>query len=69
MAHEYYSIYSDGDRHRYASAEFEHAKYAKMVISLLLIVVILNPIFSLFRTDPDVIFEKLTKTDKFSQTK
>lgn len=26
MAHEYYSIYSDGDRHRYASAEFEHAK-------------------------------------------
>ncbi|MCY7755634.1 stage III sporulation protein AF [Bacillus haynesii] len=36
-------------------------KYAKMVISLLLIVVILNPIFSLFRTDPDVIFEKLTK--------
>ncbi|QII49766.1 stage III sporulation protein AF [Bacillus paralicheniformis] len=36
-------------------------KYAKMVISLLLIVVILNPIFSLFRTDPDVIFERLTK--------
>ncbi|EWH21141.1 stage III sporulation protein AF [Bacillus haynesii] len=36
-------------------------KYAKMVISLLLIIVILNPIFSLFRTDPDVIFEKLTK--------
>ncbi|MEC1261121.1 stage III sporulation protein AF [Bacillus swezeyi] len=36
-------------------------KYAKMVISLLLIVVILNPIFTLFRTDPDVIFEQLTK--------
>ncbi|MBG9916261.1 stage III sporulation protein AF [Bacillus sonorensis] len=36
-------------------------KYAKMVISLLLIVVILNPIFSLFRADPDVIFEQLTK--------
>ncbi|MDA1474889.1 stage III sporulation protein AF [Bacillus changyiensis] len=36
-------------------------KYAKMVISLLLIVVILNPIFKLFRTDPDIIFEKLTK--------
>ncbi|MDA7026993.1 stage III sporulation protein AF [Bacillus sp. CLL-7-23] len=36
-------------------------KYAKMVISLLLIVVILNPIFKLFRTDPDIIFEQLTK--------
>ncbi|QNT72638.1 stage III sporulation protein AF [Bacillus licheniformis] len=36
-------------------------KYAKMVISLLLIVVILNPIFSLFRTDPDVILRSLQK--------
>ncbi|MDI5788459.1 stage III sporulation protein AF [Bacillus licheniformis] len=32
-----------------------------MVISLLLIVVILNPIFSLFRTDPDVILRSLQK--------
>ncbi|ATH92341.1 stage III sporulation protein AF [Bacillus glycinifermentans] len=36
-------------------------KYAKMVISLLLIVVILNPIFTLFRADPDAIIEQLTK--------
>ncbi|MFN2745386.1 stage III sporulation protein AF [Bacillus sp. z60-18] len=36
-------------------------KYAKMVISLLLIVVILKPIFTLFRTDPEVIFEHLTE--------
>ncbi|MCY8514048.1 stage III sporulation protein AF [Bacillus atrophaeus] len=36
-------------------------KYAKMVISLLLIVVMLNPIFKLFKTDPEVIFEYLTE--------
>ncbi len=37
-------------------------KYAKMVVSLLLIVVMLTPIFKLFNTDPAVIFEYLTKT-------
>ncbi|ASB94002.1 MULTISPECIES: stage III sporulation protein AF [Bacillus] len=36
-------------------------KYAKMVVSLLLIVVMLTPIFKLFKTDPEVIFEYLTK--------
>ncbi|AEP87310.1 MULTISPECIES: stage III sporulation protein AF [Bacillus] len=36
-------------------------KYAKMVVSLLLIVVMLTPIFKLFNTDPAVIFEYLTK--------
>lgn len=36
-------------------------KYAKMVVSLLLIVVMLTPIFKLFNTDPEVIFEYLTK--------
>lgn len=36
-------------------------KYAKMVVSLLLIVVMLNPIFKLFKTDPEVIFEYLTE--------
>ncbi|AKI92692.1 stage III sporulation protein AF [Bacillus subtilis] len=36
-------------------------KYAKMVVSLLLIVVMLTPIFKLFKTDPEIIFEYLTK--------
>lgn len=36
-------------------------KYAKMVVSLLLIVIMLTPIFKLFNTDPAVIFEYLTK--------
>ncbi|MGY0433453.1 stage III sporulation protein AF [Bacillus rugosus] len=36
-------------------------KYAKMVVSLLLIVVMLTPIFKIFNTDPAVIFEYLTK--------
>ncbi|MCY8929201.1 stage III sporulation protein AF [Bacillus subtilis] len=36
-------------------------KYAKMVVSLLLIVVMLTPIFKLFKTNPEVIFEYLTK--------
>lgn len=36
-------------------------KYAKMVVSLLLIVVMLNPIFALFRADPDQIFSEITK--------
>ncbi|MCY7867391.1 stage III sporulation protein AF [Bacillus spizizenii] len=36
-------------------------KYAKMVVSLLLIVVMLTPIFKLFNTDPAVIFEYFTK--------
>ncbi|WP_342494812.1 stage III sporulation protein AF [Bacillus sp. FSL K6-0046] len=36
-------------------------KYAKMVVSLLLIVVMLNPIFALFRADPDQIFSEIMK--------
>ncbi|KIN52255.1 stage III sporulation protein AF [Bacillus subtilis] len=36
-------------------------KYAKLVVSLLLIVVMLTPIFKLFKTDPEIIFEYLTK--------
>ncbi|KRV45335.1 stage III sporulation protein AF [Bacillus altitudinis] len=36
-------------------------KYAKMVVSLLLIVVMLNPIFALFRSDPDQIFSEIMK--------
>ncbi|MFV5962293.1 stage III sporulation protein AF [Bacillus sp. AK25] len=36
-------------------------KYAKMVVSLLLIVVMLNPIFALFRADPDEIFSEIMK--------
>ncbi|MGG0943066.1 stage III sporulation protein AF [Bacillus subtilis] len=36
-------------------------KYAKMVVSLLLIVVMLTPIFKLFKTEPEIIFEYLTK--------
>ncbi|MDJ0287988.1 MULTISPECIES: stage III sporulation protein AF [Bacillus] len=36
-------------------------KYAKMVVSLLLIVVMLNPIFALFRADPDRIFSEIMK--------
>lgn len=36
-------------------------KYAKMVVSLLLIVVMLTPIFKLFKTDPEIIFEYLKK--------
>ncbi|MDN0190042.1 MULTISPECIES: stage III sporulation protein AF [unclassified Bacillus (in: firmicutes)] len=39
-------------------------KYAKMVVSLLLIVVMLTPIFKLFKTDPEVIFEYLTKNEQ-----
>lgn len=39
-------------------------KYAKMVVSLLLIVVMLNPIFTLFKTDPEVIFDYLTKQEQ-----
>ncbi|QQX14716.1 stage III sporulation protein AF [Bacillus altitudinis] len=36
-------------------------KYAKMVVSLLLIVVMLNPIFALFRANPDQIFSEIMK--------
>ncbi|NQD51068.1 stage III sporulation protein AF [Bacillus altitudinis] len=36
-------------------------KYVKMVVSLLLIVVMLNPIFALFRADPDQIFSEIMK--------
>lgn len=36
-------------------------KYAKMVVSLLLIIVMLNPIFALFRADPDQIFSEIMK--------
>ncbi|WMT30617.1 stage III sporulation protein AF [Bacillus aerius] len=36
-------------------------KYAKMVVSLLLIVVMLHPIFALFRADPDQIFSEIMK--------
>ncbi|AHL72031.1 stage III sporulation protein AF [Bacillus pumilus] len=36
-------------------------KYAKMVVSLLLIVVMLNPIFALLRADPDEIFSEIMK--------
>ncbi len=39
-------------------------KYAKMVVSLLLIVVMLTPIFKLFKTDPEVIFEYLTRNEQ-----
>lgn len=40
-------------------------KYAKMVVSLLLIIVMLNPIFKLFKTDPEIIFDYLTKQEQF----
>ncbi|PTU28628.1 stage III sporulation protein AF [Bacillus subtilis] len=43
-------------------------KYAKMVVSLLLIVVMLTPIFKLFKTDPEVIFEYLTKNEQSEST-
>ena len=39
-------------------------KYAKMVVSLLLIIVMLNPIFKLFKTDPEIIFDYLTKQEQ-----
>ncbi|MCC9087749.1 MULTISPECIES: stage III sporulation protein AF [Bacillus] len=43
-------------------------KYAKMVVSLLLIVVMLNPIFALFRADPDQIFSELMKGKEEAQS-
>ncbi len=43
-------------------------KYAKMVVSLLLIVVMLNPIFALFRADPDQIFSELMKGKQEAQS-
>lgn len=43
-------------------------KYAKMVVSLLLIVVMLNPIFALFRADPDKIFSELMKGKEEAQS-
>ncbi len=43
-------------------------KYAKMVVSLLLIVVMLNPIFALFRADPDQIFAELMKGKEEAQS-
>ncbi|MGE6629361.1 stage III sporulation protein AF [Bacillus sp. NPDC077027] len=43
-------------------------KYAKMVVSLLLIVVMLNPIFTLFRADPDQIFSELMKDKDQAQS-
>ncbi|MFS0656369.1 stage III sporulation protein AF [Bacillus sp. 179-C3.3 HS] len=43
-------------------------KYAKLVVSLLLIVIMLNPIFSLFRADPDKIFSELMKGKEEAQS-
>lgn len=43
-------------------------KYAKIVVSLLLIVVMLNPIFTLFRADPDQIFSELMKGKEEAQS-
>ncbi|MEI4790733.1 stage III sporulation protein AF [Bacillus sp. FJAT-53060] len=43
-------------------------KYAKMVVSLLLIVVMLNPIFALFRADPDQIFSEFMKGKEQAQS-
>ncbi|MFB8735137.1 stage III sporulation protein AF [Bacillus sp. SL00103] len=43
-------------------------KYAKIVVGFLLIVVMLNPIFALFRADPDRIFSELMKGKEEAQS-